>query len=257
MMRSPALLWATRSSPFNLLTAQRLRGMGHGVLVVPLFEIRALTIAPIKRRPDLIAFTSVNGVRHHPYRHDWSAVPVVAVGGTTAAAARRCGYRDVRSAGGNVQDLQALILRSVPTGKRLVHFSAKEPAGDLVRFLRDRCFDAIGERVYETIARPLPQVRGVLASEPRVAGIVIHSPKGARRIAELIAETGWRGAVFCISPACAIELRGIPGLSVHSSPRPTERALMETIRQATTVPVAASEYWAVANDNIDYAPTPA
>lgn len=233
MTRKQPLLWVTRSSPFNLLTAHRLRAMGHGVLLAPLFEIRPLEAPEIAGRPDLIAFTSVNGVRHHGYRAAWADVPVFAVGNTTAAAARRCGYRNVRSANGDLRDLQALILRSCSTGLRLFHFSAREAAGDLAGYLRCRGFDAVRCRVYETVPRTMREGRDMLLDVSRADAILVHSPMGARRVAELIAEIGWVGTLFCISKACAKEFEGLSGLSVKSAPRPTERALMDMIRKAT------------------------
>ena len=227
------LLWVTRSSPFNLLTAQRLRAMGHGVVTMPLFDIRPLPAGDDGTRPDLIAFTSVHGVRHHPHQPEWSSVPVFAVGDATAAAARRFGYGHVHSANGNLRDLQALILRSAPTGSRLIHFCAREPAGDLAAYLRCRGFEADRRNVYEAVARPLAELRGLLLDRPKVQGIVVHSPKAGQRAAELVADSGWLGTVFCLSEACAQDFRGIARVVVKCAPRPTERALMETIRQAT------------------------
>lgn len=224
------LLWVTRSSPFNLLTAQRLRGMGHGVILEPLFDILPLDWSVLNHSIDLIVFTSVHGVRHHPYRSAWSDLPVFTVGEATAAAARRIGYHNVRSANGNLQDLKTLILHSASTGKRLIHFSAEEPAGDIAMYLSERGFDAVRRSVYKTVPRSLRQIREVLTNVPRVDGILVHSPKGGRRVAQIIAQTGWGGTVFCLSRACAEAFRTNPRLTVHSAAKPTERALMAMIR---------------------------
>lgn len=176
------LLWVTRSSPFNLLTAQRLRAMGHGVLISPLFEMCRLQVKALPWTPDLIAFTSTNGVRHHPYEAAWANVAVFAVGDATAAAAQRCGYRNVQSAQGNVHDLQTLILRSASVGTRAVHFGALEPAGDVAFHLRQRGFDALGVCVYEASPHALHRIRSLFAEGERIDGIVIHSPKGGSRV---------------------------------------------------------------------------
>lgn len=224
------LLWVTRSSPFNLLTAQRLRAMGYGVFTAPLFDILPLNLAGGGKRPDLIAFTSVNGVRHHPHQPAWNSVPVFTVGDATAAAARRSGYQFVRSARGNVHDLQALILRSAATGSRLIHYSAQEAAGDLTGYLQGRGFEAERRNVYEAHARPLGEMRSLLSGRAPPHGVVVHSPRAGQRTAELVSETGWSGIVFCLSKACARAFHDLPRVVVVCAPHPTERSLMETIR---------------------------
>ena len=98
MRKQAPSIWVTRSSPYNLLTAQRLRAMGLHVITVPLLEVRQLPCETALTRPDLLAFTSVHGVRHHPYQSDWTNTPVLAVGDTTAAAARRSGASPIRCA---------------------------------------------------------------------------------------------------------------------------------------------------------------
>lgn len=226
-------LWVTRSSPFNLLTAQHLRAMGHVVLAEPLFEIRRTESPILPFDPELIVFTSVHGVRHHPYRADWADIPVLTVGDRTAAAARRCGYHQVGSAHGNLQDLQKLILRSAVAGTRLVHFGATEPAGDLSGYLRSRGFYAEFQKVYEAVSRPVPEILKALADRAKVGGIVIHSPKSSRRVANSIVETGWSGQIFCLSRACAEELPFHGKTKVESATRPTEDSLMDLIRAAT------------------------
>lgn len=272
MISPPMTLWVTRSSPFNLLTAQRLRAMGHGVLTVPLFQIRRMDSCAVPFDPELIAFTSVHGVRYHPYRAHWAHVPVITVGDRTAAAARRSGYLHVDSANGNLQDLQRLILRSAATGTRLIHFGAAEPAGDLSGYLRSRGFEAVFRKVYEAISLPLDEVQRALTHGTEVDGIVIHSPKSSRRVAQLIAETGWSGTVYCLSQACADELPLGRLISVASAPQPTEQSLMDLIRTVTvgrqeagvqrprmktTAATACGCQLLIANDNYESEPTPA
>lgn len=274
-MTSPGegVLWVTRSRPFNLLTAQRLRAMGFGVLTVPLFDVQPVGIGKVSQ-PDLIAFTSVNGVRHHPFRHDWTDLPVFAVGDATAAAARRQGYKDVRSADGNVHDLQSLILRSAVVGSRIVHFSAKEPAGDLAGFLSCRGFKAERVSVYETVPTSVAESEKVLGGRGAITGILVHSAKAGKRIADLITQSRWSGDVYCLSTACAEHLRKIAGVTVHCAPQPTERSLMTTIRPSPSTRLEAARTFCLerfrgagrrsavpqlsfANDNHEHHPAPA
>lgn len=223
-------LWVTRSSPFNLLTAQRLRAMGFHVLTVPLLEVRQLPCEHMLARPDLLAFTSVHGVRHHPFSSAWADLPVLAVGDTTAAAARRRGYRDVRSAEGAVEQLQALALRSAAAGSKITHFGAQEPAGDLSGYLRQRGFEAAHVPVYET-APTIEGVNLILGGSTRVDAVLVHSPKAGSLLATLIERTGWSGTVACLSEACAATLRHFPCVEVRSALRPTERSLLKVVAE--------------------------
>ena len=206
--------------------------MGHSAITAPLFEVRRLHSPSELTRPDLIAFTSMNGVIHHLFRPDWANVPVVAGGGATAAQARRCGYRHVRSAEGGVRELQCLVLKTRAVGDQLVHFGAKEVAGDLTEFLRHRGFEAIHQPVYETLPKRCEVTRSLLLERSPVDGIVVHSQKASRRLAELISDSNWQGSIFCLSEACAEDLRGLSGLSVSTAPEPTEQALMGLIKHS-------------------------
>lgn len=179
-------------------------------------------------RPDLLAFTSVHGVRHHPFDSEWADIPVLAVGDTTAAAVRRSGYREVRSARGTIAELQTLALRSATTGSRIIHFGALEPAGDFAGYLSRRGFDAVHVPVYETP----PCVDGadlLLAGDSGVDGVLVHSPKAGRLLASLIERTRWRGMVSCLSEACAAELRHFPSVRISIAQRPTERSLLRSL----------------------------
>lgn len=235
MRKQPPSIWVTRSAPYNLLAAQRLRAMGSHVITVPLLDVRQLPCEKALARPNMLAFTSVHGVRHHPFDSEWADVPVLAVGDTTAAAVRRSGYLEVRSAGGAVADLQTLALRSATSGSRVIHFGALEPAGDFAGYLSRRGFDAMHVPVYETE----PCVEGadlLLAGNSGVNGVLVHSPKAGRLLASLIERTRCKGTVVCLSEACAAELRHIPSISVSIARRPTERSLLRSLADCFNIP---------------------
>jgi uroporphyrinogen-III synthase len=276
-MFEPMLLWVTRSAPYNLLTGHRLRGIGHSVLTVPVLRVRRAQAGSRHPQPEVLAFTSAHGVEHHPFNIRWAGRPVFAVGDHTAEAARRAGYRDVRSARGDVRDLQNLIVTTVPRPSFIVHFCAREPAGDLVGYLRQSGYEASRQVVYETQPAADIDLQHAVSSMPMLDGIVVHSPKAARRVAEVVASSGWYGIIFCVSPACASEFRALPGLLLETAPRPTEESLMNVLRlyrgraistpgrahqPATRVPSrnirigAPLQVQAVANDNIGAAAHP-
>ena len=264
-MLGPMRLWVTRTAPANLVTASRLRAMGHKVVALPVLEVHAVADAPPPAKPDAIVFTSMHGVRHHRADAAWRDVPVYAVGDSTGGAARQAGYRRVSSAGGDVRDLEALILREMVEPARILHFSPSEPAGALCERLRSHGHAAERHVVYETHAAGDGLLAAAMASLGRLDAILVHSPKGARRVAELISGSGWAGTIFCISAACAFELRALPGIRVRIAGRPTEQSLLALVRPRAPAPAAvegrprrsygwpirggALAWSAVANDN--------
>ena len=223
-------IWVTRTAPDNAATALRLEALGHDVVSVPVLGIRPFEAEPLNALPDAIVFTSSNGVRHHPTSPALFGVPVFAVGRATAEAAKTAGYDDVRSADGDVCDLQRLILEQVPPSSRLVHFGAREVAGNLKGFLRR--FGYLVERrvVYTAYAVAVRWLLEVRIGLPSIDGIVVHSPKAAERVARVLAGTSWRGKIWCISEACALRLAGVPDIELHFTSRPDDAALIDMVR---------------------------
>lgn len=220
--------WITRTAPLASKTAASLAELGHGSLIAPVLQASPI-FGPPSRRPDAIVFTSAHGVANHPFDQSWSELPVFAVGDSTARIAEHCGYRNVRSAKGAVEDLQRLIAISLPRPARVIHFGAREPAGDLQDYLVRSGYEPEHCVVYETSDSSRMHRRVALTALPAFDAILIHSPKAARRVAEVVVRHDWNGIVFCISDACAEEFDGPNRLSVQVAMRPNETSLMELI----------------------------
>lgn len=228
-------IWVTRTAPDNASSAARLRQLGHDVVTAPVLEVRRSEAEPICFEPDAIVFTSCNGVRHHRVNPELLNLPVFAVGDRTAREARLSGYLDVRSAAGDVRDLQRAILDQLPPPALILHYAARDVAGDLRGVLRR--FGYLVERrtvyaAHSVAVRWLLEVRNQLGS---IDGILVHSPRAADRVARVLAGTRWTGSIWCISEACALRLAGVPGIEIHFALRPTEDALIEMIRQHDVV----------------------
>src|SRR4030088_3031309 len=108
-------LLVTRPEPDNARTAAALRAKGHEVVLAPLLHIEAVAGATLGAPPwAAILLTSANGARalaSHPQRGELLAVPVLAVGRSSADAARAAGFADVTSADGDADDLARLAAR--------------------------------------------------------------------------------------------------------------------------------------------------
>lgn len=224
-------IWLTRTEPDNRTTAVRLADLGHEVLLEPVTRVRAVASELPSRLPDAIVFTSRHGVRHHPRDPELLAAPVFAVGDRTAESARAAGYVDVRSADGDVGDLQQLIAAHLTMPSRILHVAGRDVAGDLTGFLRT--FGHLVERLVVYVAQPvalrwLVRIRRRLDS---IDGIMVHSPREAERVARLLRGTTWRGTVWCISEACARRLGGLPLARIICASRPNDAAMIELVRR--------------------------
>ncbi len=102
----------TRPEPDNARTAAALRMRGHAPVLAPLLRIEPAA-ADIGAGPFAAALiTSANAVRAlavHPARARVLALPALAVGEATAAAARDAGFVSVEAADGDAASLVRLV----------------------------------------------------------------------------------------------------------------------------------------------------
>ena len=223
----PRLIWVTRAQPGAEATAGRLRAMGFDPLVAPLLEVRALAGGPIDLAGvGALAFTSANGVAAFAARSDERTLPVFAVGAATAEAASAAGFTAVTSAEGDVAALAPVIAGQSPFAGEVLHPAPAEPAGGLVGALAALGVPARALSVYETVARA-PDA-GTSALIPRLAAVLLHSPRAARALATHLADHPAPAlTALCLSEAVAAPLRGSDRLAgVHAAPAPTEAALL-------------------------------
>lgn len=126
----------TRPEPDNERTAVALRGLGHEAVLAPLLHIKAVADADFGMPPfTAILITSSNGARalaSHPRRGEITALPVLAVGRSSAEAARAVGFDDVVSADGDAGDLARLAAKRF-AGSRLplLYLAGEDRSGEL------------------------------------------------------------------------------------------------------------------------------
>ena len=194
--------------------------MGFEPIVQSLLRIETLSPPPPATRPDVLVFTSRNGVAAWASRDADRATPVLAVGPATAEAAREAGFVAIRSADGDLDGLAALI-RSDPAlrGLRLRHPAAEAPAGDLGALIE-------GHAVVET----LPVYRAVeTGAVPPQAfdAVLIHSPRAARALAGVLGVGAARDRIACaISAKAAAPLEALPFAEIRVAASPDETALL-------------------------------
>jgi uroporphyrinogen-III synthase len=207
---------------------------GVAAIVDPLLAIRFFPDAPV----DLagiaaLLFTSSSGARGFAAASRRRDLPVFAVGEATAAAARELGFAVVASAGGNVEDLAALVAaRLAPDGGALLHPAASVVAGDLAGTL-----GAAGYTVRRSVlcaAEPAAAL-GVATVTALRDGMLdaafFFSPRTASRFVTLAADAALGGAsrrvaAFCLSHAVAAALEPLPWAQVTVAAAPSQAALL-------------------------------
>ena len=214
-------VWVTRARPGADRTAERLATLGFTPVLAPLLAIR-----PLDARPDLtgvqaLAFTSRNAVQVFAELSGDRAPPVFAVGDATAASAREAGFHDVRSAGGDLHALAALV-RAEGAGLSILHPCAAEPAGDLAALVGDTA-RVTPLAVYEAVETD--------ATAPEVwDAVLIHSPRAARALAARLSAQDARGRIAVVISSAAATRLSVRGLAeIRIAAAPTEDALLAAL----------------------------
>jgi len=149
-----ALVTRPRAEAVALAEALAMRGIE--AIIEPLLDIHYRD----EPAPDLaglqaVLCTSANGVRALARLSGDRGIALFAVGEATAARARDEGFAQVKSAGGNVEDLARLAGRRLrPDAGRLLHLAGSDIAGDLAGMFREKGFAVDRVVLYE--ARPVP-----------------------------------------------------------------------------------------------------
>jgi uroporphyrinogen-III synthase len=206
-----------RPAPGNKATAEAVAGIGLEPVVVPLFEVVPVAWAvPDPARFDAVVMTSANAARFGGTElARFTHLPLFAVGETTAEAARRVGFIDVRTGAGDAADLGPQLSGWV------LHLTGSDhrpiPTGANV-----------------TVA-PVYDSRPLAPSEPLAADIaLIHSPRAGTRLAELLPDRA-ATKIVAISPAAA-RACGTGWAAVHIADTPREHAMLACLARLCEAP---------------------
>lgn len=228
----------TRPPEDSRAVAEALALDGIECLIWPLTRI-----VPVSDAPDIppdtggLLFTSANGVRIFAALSPRRELPALCVGDATAEAARRAGFGDVRSAGGDARALAELARRSGIAA--FLHARGRDAAADLADWL-----DATGQRVTEAViyhaaeappTEPAPApVQAALASGS-VGLVTVWSHRGAQILARRL--TGMRARLdatdlLAISAAAARPLAAAGFRCSLVAEAPGGAAMLAAIRAA-------------------------
>jgi uroporphyrinogen-III synthase len=207
-------LYILRPEPGASETAARARAIGLEPVVAPLFAIEKVAGPPVEAGLyEAVLLTSANGARHAP--DGLTRLPCFAVGESTAAAARKAGFAEVRT--GPCDGAAAAAMMAAAGVRKALH-----PCG------RDHlAVEAAGVAIERRIVYSAEPVPHPAFEGPAVA--MIHSPRAGARFAEV---AGGRSAIAiaAISPnAAASAGEGWAAKAVAAEPR--DQALLELARK--------------------------
>ena len=212
-----------------------LAARGFDVLLEPMLTIRHLA------GPELdlhgiagILFTSANGVRAFAARSRRRDLTAYAVGEATGEAASAAGFARVHSAGGNVEDLAALIVGHAEPST-LVHAAGGAMAGDLSGLLEGAGFEVRREVLYEaekSAALSDEAQKAIAAGE--VDLVLFFSPRTAASFVSLAEAAGLQGAfdgieAVCLSPAVAEAASGLDWRRTTVASAPDQASLLAAL----------------------------
>lgn len=208
-------LLVIRPLPGGEATAERLRALGHMVILTPLMTIEATAWSRPDIPPAALMLTSAAAARLADAAI-YHALPVFAVGAATARAATAAGFQAVRDGGGTVQALVDGVAAAGFT--TILHLAGADrtpvvvPAGLAIET----------RTVYRARLLPLPTL-------PDVDWVLLYSPRTAAHFAAEVSRLNKpRGAIAAISPA-ALAAAGPGWRRAVAATRPDEDALLAAI----------------------------
>jgi len=191
-------VWITRTDTGAASSAGAVKLAGFMPLVAPLLKLSAVsTPSATPDEGSVLAFTSPNGVLAFRALSDRRTWPVYAVGDATAKAARDAGFDSVKSAGGAVDDLVALIVKASPTF--VTYLSGVHVAGDLIGRLEAANIPCVRTIIYGSEAVcVLDNAVEMALGCGDVLSVMLYSPKAAHILCRLL-PPGYGPQVHCVS----------------------------------------------------------
>lgn len=207
-----------RPEPGARATRLRAEQMGYEALSIPLFAVAPIDWSPPDPNDfDALMLTSANAPRHAGNGLDrYRGLPAYAVGAATGRAAREAGFTVVGEGVAGVEDIHRLIERD--GHGRILHLCGLHRAGAEAS---DSSVTHIPVYASTAIDRP----EGLFEALTRHPVALLHSPRAARRLAELLPErTGI--ALAAISKPVA-EAAGSGWERIAIAATPDDQALLE------------------------------
>jgi uroporphyrinogen-III synthase len=231
-------LLVTRPEPDNARTAAALRARGHQVMLAPLLQIQPVEAADLGPPPFAgVLLTSANGARAaaaHPRRGELRLLPVLAVGRSSADAARAAGFSDVASADGDARDLARLAAAHFAgSTSPLLYLAGEDRSRDFTGDLASAGIVVRTVVVYRAAqASVLPNDVRMALRGNRIDGVLHFSRRSAEAYVECSRGLGAAAvapAHYCLSAGTAEPLRHAGAARIHIAAHPDEASLLDLV----------------------------
>jgi uroporphyrinogen-III synthase len=229
-------LLVTRPEPDGERTAAELRAAGHEVLLAPLLRIEPIVGADLGAGPwTAVLLTSANGARAlagHPRRTELTGLPVLAVGRSSADAARAAGFGNVESADGDGRDLaRRAATRFAGSDKPVLYLAGEDRARDLAGEVGGLTVRTV--TVYRAAkAKSLPPEVRAAFEAGRIDGVLHFSRRSVENYLECarpMLEQALAPVHYCLSARAAEPLKAAGAAQIAIAPRPDEQALLALV----------------------------
>jgi uroporphyrinogen-III synthase len=233
-------LLVTRPQPDADAQAEKLKGLGHDVIVAPLLDVEFLDFAalPLSGAQGLIV-TSRNALRalnKSSQLKDTLLLPLFTVGEATANMARELGFENIHQGPGTAEEMAPLITSECQPGAgSLIHLAGERMAFDLKSALEDKGFEVIQPILYRINMGESFAGEARKAHESRtLEGVIVMSPATAQTYMALVAEPelqviAKKLTFFCLSHKVAEPLKALGDARVLIAATPKEDDLLALI----------------------------
>ncbi len=221
-------------------TAAALRVHGHEPVPAPLFAVSRLP-EPAPEGPfAALVLTSGNAVAAlADLPASMQSLPVFSVGSRTASKVREAGFADSRSAGGNRDDLIALVRDTLPVPARVLLIVGRDRHEDVGERLTQAGCEVATWVAYAAEAVPVfPEQAATALREGGVDGALHYSARGARTCLALAREAGVLAPLLdlthvVLSVDVAAPLIAAGASTVLVAEHPEEAALLAALDQVS------------------------
>ncbi len=234
-------LLLTRPLEDSRALAMTLGKAGISSLIEPLLSIEYHDGPDIEMKDvQALLVTSANGVRAFARRSMARSVKVLAVGDASARAAVEVGFKDVKSASGDVHSLTAMVVGNLqPDRGVLIHAAGSKVAGDLAGMLGKAGFTYRREVLYESRRAESLSPGALKAIQTNfIDGVVFFSPRTAATFVSLASREGVADncqglTAFCLSPAVADKVGSLSWNKISVAERCDQEALLVAVGEAS------------------------
>lgn len=174
-MQTPRIL-VTRPEPGATRTAQRLRAAGFEPVVLPLTRIERLAFEMPEGAFGGLVLTSAQALAGTDVAA-FTSLPVVAVGDTTAHAAREAGFQRIETATGSAESVAILAASVFRPNSRIFYVCGRVRRPELELLLKKAGFSVVAVETYD--AKPVAYQSGdlveILGNQPFDAVILMSA----------------------------------------------------------------------------------